>query len=128
MAGGWLTLVDATTRALRRAAVDRLAQLADHGSLSSAHIQNDGRDSWRCRTHGLAMAFRPPQEPTHTLTKIQLGALSESADVLRLDSADRGGAVAVPDSARPLLLATRSFQLRPGSITVFGVVSRRPGR
>lgn len=50
-----------------------------------------------------------------TLTKIPLEALSESADVLRLDSEDRGGAVAVPDSARPLLLAARSFQLQRGA-------------
>lgn len=50
-----------------------------------------------------------------TLAKIPLAALSATADMLRLDSADRGGAVAVPDSARPLLLAARSFQLQRGA-------------
>lgn len=50
-----------------------------------------------------------------TLTKIPIDALSESAHMLRLDPAGRGGAVAVPDSARSLLLAARSFQLQRGA-------------
>ncbi|MDJ0362287.1 hypothetical protein [Rhodococcus sp. H29-C3] len=50
-----------------------------------------------------------------TLRKIPVAALSETADVLRLDSADGGRPVAVPASARTLLVAARSIQLQRGA-------------